>query len=965
MGEIIAGTYEIIQRIGAGGGGEVYLANHIRLNKQVVLKADKRKLTTSPVLLRREVDVLKDLNHPYIPHVYDFFVDGEKVYTAMDYIRGESLDQPLKRGERFSQAQIVAWSKQILDALAYLHSATHGDPPRGYVHSDIKPANLMCKPDGDICLIDFNIALAIGEENVVGSSPGYASPEHYGQDYTFSGAKTPPQAGETVLMDGETMTQTIDRGTGSTSGRPQKVIVPDARSDIYSLGATLYHLLSGKRPAKYAVDVEPLSEKEFDPQLARIINKAMEPNPEERYQTAEEMLAAFRGLRENDPRTKRFKRTRNVAAAVLAAALLAGAGMSFAGLRQMESAQAALAAEARAAEEAERLEKEALANIRSSETAYQEGNTVQALELSLRAMEAPGPYAAQAQKALTDALGVYELSDAFRSRRVIPLSAQPMKAALSPQGGKVAALVDGKMLVFDTSDGRQLAELESNGSALADVLFLDEDTLLYAGREGVSAYDLAAGVELWHGQPATALCVSADGATVAAVYKDESQARLYNAATGEALGTVEFSGRSQSVPSNDHFADPGDSLLAISGDGRWLAASFEGGGLRLFPTAGGQDVELYGSSGYTHFEGGFFDQYFAFSATREGESVFAVIDLKTMEQTGGFQSVDPFHVQADESGVYLSSANILVKLDPVSGEQTEVGYTGTGITAFQVADGLAITATDDGGLSFFDWAQPLDSNSTGGPWDFLCVTERMALAADRNRQQLWLFTPETHQDCQVAAYDPAVAHSEARLAPDGESVLLFRYDAVQSFTAQGEPIAQLEMPDAEKVYDQQYLRQDGKGYLEVTYADGRVLRYDARSCELVEYRDIVPPDESLYEEFFTDRYRVTSPLHGAPEAFPLEGGEAVADLTSEGYLTYVTQVGDYLITEYVTASGQRYGLLRDSQWAVLARLPGLCDITEDGMLIFDDGQGILRQSRIYSTQELTDLGHYTLKEETR
>ena len=92
MAEVIASTYELIREIGSGGGGVVYLARHLRLGKYVVLKADKRKLTTRPELLRREVDVLKDLTHPYIPQVYDFFVENGTVYTAMAYIEGESLD---------------------------------------------------------------------------------------------------------------------------------------------------------------------------------------------------------------------------------------------------------------------------------------------------------------------------------------------------------------------------------------------------------------------------------------------------------------------------------------------------------------------------------------------------------------------------------------------------------------------------------------------------------------------------------------------------------------------------------------------------------------------------------------------------------------------------------------------------------------------------------------------------------
>ena len=174
MPEIIAGIYRIDKKIGSGGGGVVYIGEHMRLGKRIVLKADKRKITAKPEILRREVDALKNLSHTYIPQVYDFVTDGDTVYTVMDYIEGESLDKPLKRGERFSQPEIIKWSCQLLEALSYMHSR----PPHGILHGDIKPANIMLDPEGNICLIDFNIALALGEEGAVkvGYSQGYASP---------------------------------------------------------------------------------------------------------------------------------------------------------------------------------------------------------------------------------------------------------------------------------------------------------------------------------------------------------------------------------------------------------------------------------------------------------------------------------------------------------------------------------------------------------------------------------------------------------------------------------------------------------------------------------------------------------------------------------------------------------------------------------------------------------------------
>ena len=255
MEEVIASTYRIIKKLGSGGGGNVYLADHLRLNKKVVLKADKRRITTKTALLRREADVLKNLNHPNIPKVYDFFVEDDTVYTVMDYIEGESLDRPLKRGEHFSQPQVIQWAKELLDALEYLHSPTHGDPPQGFVHSDIKPANLMRTPDNHIVLIDFNIALSLGEDAVIGCSAGYASPEHYGLDFssdsdTVNGESETEvesksaQDSETEVDDStvertitESDTESTEKEEGSRkeksfSASPKKIIVPDVRSDI-------------------------------------------------------------------------------------------------------------------------------------------------------------------------------------------------------------------------------------------------------------------------------------------------------------------------------------------------------------------------------------------------------------------------------------------------------------------------------------------------------------------------------------------------------------------------------------------------------------------------------------------------------------------------------------------------------------------------------------------------------------
>ncbi len=935
MSEIIASTFEVINRIGSGGGGVVYLANHLRLNKQVVLKADRRKISTPPELLRREVDVLKDLSHPYIPQVYDFFAEGEVVYTVMDYVDGESLDRPLKRGERFSQPQVIQWAIQLLQALEYLHSPTHGTPPRGYVHSDVKPANLMRRANGDICLIDFNISLALGEDSVIGASAGYASPEHYGLDYSFSG--------DTATMKQETQTMD-DRTATMTMPGIRRKIRPDVRSDIYSTGATLYHLLSGRRPAKDALEVAPLSEMEVSPQIARMIAKAMAPNPQDRYQTASEMLWDLEHLRENDIRTIRHKRRVKTTVAALAVMFLLGGLLTFTGLKQMERAQAAGKAAAEMAEQA-------LSAVSGSESAYRNGDIPGAIRLAMDALTLESsPYEAPAQKALTDALGVYDLSDGFRPARTLLLPSAPLKAVLSPEGSRAAAMVSGKLLVFDTASGEKLAELPTEASALSEAVFAGEDRILYAGEGALRAYDLAAGRELWSGKAATGIALSADGSTAAAVYKGENMAAVYDAATGEVRQAVTFGERQQSVIANDVFADPEDGLFALSGTGRWLAVSFSDGSLEIFDLQDSSgDLSIFDAAEYTHFEGGFYGPYLAFSAAGPEESVFAVIDAEAQVQTGGFASANPFRVQADEDGILVATENILVRLDPETGEQEELAYTEGDITGFAHHGGYTLTALSDS-FGFYDEAAAL-VEQRDGLCDFTAIAGETALTADRNTPCLRILQMERHPEAQIFAYDRSYVHDEARISREG-NVLLYRYDGFRLYAPDGGILKEEALPDPEQVYDQQFRREAGGEYLEVIYNNGTSLCYSATDGRLQEERTGTPPDGSLDEEFITDRLRITAPLHGTPKVYDLESGALVRTLEEDDYLAYAAQVDGGIMTEYITARGERYGLLLNEDCETLARLPGLCDVTEDGTLVFDDNRGNLRESRIYSLQEL-------------
>lgn len=957
MEGIIASTYEVIGKLGSGGGGNVYLARHLRLDKKVVLKADKRKLSTPPELLRREVDVLKNLRHPNIPQVYDFFVENDTVYTVMDYIQGESLDKALKRGEQFSQAQVVQWAAQLLEALVYLHSPTHGDPPKGFLHSDIKPANIMLMPDGNICLIDFNIALALGEENVIGCSAGYSSPEHYGLDFSVNsttslvaGAPRPASDATVYAPDSEATVAAVQedsRAAGASTVARVRTVMPDVRSDIYSTGATLYHLLSGRRPDRDATRVEPLSPQQFSPQVVEIITKAMQPNPDKRFQSAEEMLQALVHLRDNDPRVLRLKRQRRITTLVCLALVCCGVGASFVGLKRLQTTETRL-----------KLAEYAL-------NALDRGDTRGALENAMQAFQPPqgplaGAYVPQAQAALAQALGVYDLGDTFRADGILSLPSAPLSLNLSPDGTVAACPCSGSLLLFDTGTRTLLATLPTDDSALAEAEFLDNDRIVYAGADGLCAYRISTGETLWQGEPATGIALSADGSRAAAVYRDESLARVYDTATGQLLQEVDFGGKKQKVAYNDIFANPNDNLFCLNRDGSLLAASFEDGSLYLYNLAGGDtSVLLDAGSGQTHFEGGFSGGYFAFSAAGGAESVFAVIDTATLEQTGGYASQSSFGVQADETGICVQTENVLVRIDPVTGDQTPLVTTAKNINAFRVGADQTVILTDDS-LEFYDAAaRQTASYTVSRPLVFAGLGGTTAIVGGRDTPEVRVLTYEDHADAEVLTYDPAYDHDEMRLSEDGNTLMAFSYTGFRIYSRDGTVVKETELPNPEQIYDQQYRRQDGRSYLEVFYYDGTILRYDAADGTLFEQDSQEPPSEDLYEEFLTDTLRIESTLHGTPTAYDRKTGREVAQLDPDAYLTYVTQVGDRIVVQYVTTTDDYYGQILDEQCRVLAELPDLCDVTQD-TLLFDYPGGHVRQCGIYDLDQLLQLGQEAL-----
>jgi serine/threonine-protein kinase len=292
IGEVIEGKYEILKQIGKGGMSIVYLAMDRRLNKQWAIKEVRRKGTDprlNEVIINSaivEAHMIKALDHYHIPHINDILEYDDYIYVVMDYIEGEPLSEILKTEGPQSEKQVIKWGKQLTDALNYLHTRQPS-----IIYRDMKPSNVMIKPDGDIKLIDFGIARVYKEQNLADTTVlgtvGYAPPEQFGGGQT------------------------------------------DARADIFALGATLYHAVTGHGPVKgEAFIIQPI--RNINPSLSggfeKIILKCTQQDSGERYQSCTELMYDLEHYREiDDAFLSKQKAKLRIFAVVLGLAVICGA----------------------------------------------------------------------------------------------------------------------------------------------------------------------------------------------------------------------------------------------------------------------------------------------------------------------------------------------------------------------------------------------------------------------------------------------------------------------------------------------------------------------------------------------------------------------------------------------------------------------------------------------------------------
>lgn len=265
VGSVIDGKYEILKLIGRGGMSKVYLSMDKRLNKQWAVKEIEKRARdkNNDVVIQSaiaEANMIKKLDHTSLPRIVDIIDNGNEIYVIMDYIEGEPLSKVMDEYGAQPQDYVIEWAKQLCEVLDYLHTRK---PP--IIYRDMKPANVMLKPDGNLKLIDFGIAREYKEQNLADTvslgTKGYAAPEQFG-------------------------------GKGQT----------DPRTDVYCLGVTLYHLVTGHNPCEPPYEFYPI--RYWNPQLSggleHIIQKCTQLNPDDRYQSCAELLYAINHYEEFD-----------------------------------------------------------------------------------------------------------------------------------------------------------------------------------------------------------------------------------------------------------------------------------------------------------------------------------------------------------------------------------------------------------------------------------------------------------------------------------------------------------------------------------------------------------------------------------------------------------------------------------------------------------------------------------------
>lgn len=272
-GQILNNRYRVIRLLGTGGMGAVYYARDPVLDRHVAIKQLQADPITGQLVaervqaqFQREAQILASLHHPNLPRVTDYFSEDNRHYLVMDYIEGQTLQELVQvNPDGLEEAQVLDWADQLLSALEYIHG-------HHLIHRDIKPANIRRTPDGRIFLVDFGLVKPYdpNDPRTTAMIHGLGTPEY-----------SPPEQYDPASHT-------------------------DERSDIYALGATLYHLLTGQAPVSVtrrtsepeAFRAPRATNAHLSPEVEHVVLRAMEMERAKRFSSAPDMRTALQRARQ-------------------------------------------------------------------------------------------------------------------------------------------------------------------------------------------------------------------------------------------------------------------------------------------------------------------------------------------------------------------------------------------------------------------------------------------------------------------------------------------------------------------------------------------------------------------------------------------------------------------------------------------------------------------------------------------
>jgi serine/threonine protein kinase/tetratricopeptide (TPR) repeat protein len=272
-GSTFAGRYQIIEELGKGGMGKVYKANDIEIKEKVAIKLIKPEISTDKNTIERfqnELKFARKIRHKNVCQMYDLNRDGGTYYITMEYVEGENLKDMIRMSGQLGIGTAVSIARQVCEGLAEAHKL-------GVIHRDLKPSNIMIDREGDVRIMDFGIARSLKDKGITGPGVMIGTPEYM----------SPEQ------VEGKEV---------------------DRSSDIYSLGAILYEMVTGRVPfageTALAIALKQKTEEPQDPKelnsnlsedLGRLIMKCLEKDKEKRYRKAEELQSELENIEKNIP----------------------------------------------------------------------------------------------------------------------------------------------------------------------------------------------------------------------------------------------------------------------------------------------------------------------------------------------------------------------------------------------------------------------------------------------------------------------------------------------------------------------------------------------------------------------------------------------------------------------------------------------------------------------------------------